>query len=258
MAPRAHDSVGRPHLVASFAAASLSVVSYRVAMLSMPFFRDHVLHAPFVNIACPLASDVTLLTIFAGVWLALGLIKGSRQLQALGQTLGYGLAIAVVAAHAAHFRYVVDFGYNLKPFQVVALEEPNYWNFGSAMVLESWQAMLIILLSGLAAAHVHYFERVFGRTELRGLVIDDLTSNVDVAPTLMSMLRWTALKQQFMGQDAFSRTGPVYIDWRDARLSLSTKGDGLAIGEVSQTVKDIFGAATRYDLLAPPAAGASP
>lgn len=82
---------------------------------------------------------------------------------------------------------------------------------------------------------------------LRGARVTNLASNVDVPPTLMSLLGWIDEPQQFMGEDAFARQGPVYMDWYNTFVALE-KG---RISTVSEELEAILGAAGRFNQLAP-------
>jgi phosphoglycerol transferase MdoB-like AlkP superfamily enzyme len=87
---------------------------------------------------------------------------------------------------------------------------------------------------------------------LKNQTIDTLTSNVDVPPTLFSLLGWHTTPQQFMGMDAFARGGPVYIDWFNKLLQIDALPDGgRTITQVDAEREELIGTAGRYNLLAP-------
>ncbi len=85
--------------------------------------------------------------------------------------------------------------------------------------------------------------------ELRGARVTNLASNVDVPPTLMSLLGWIDEPQQFMGEDAFARRGPVYMDWYNTFFALKNG----QIEAVPEELEAILGAAGRFNQLAPAA-----
>ncbi len=86
---------------------------------------------------------------------------------------------------------------------------------------------------------------------LKGREVANLASNNDLPPTLLSLLGWNDEAQQFMGEDAFSRQGPVYIDWFNKFLSVSKQGEAFKVEKVADDVEDLVGIAGRYNLLAP-------
>jgi arylsulfatase A-like enzyme len=89
--------------------------------------------------------------------------------------------------------------------------------------------------------------------ELRGKKIGKLASNADVAPTLLSLLGWQNRSQQFMGQDAFTREGPVFIDWQQTLLRVDDEGAaGRTVHVVPEDLEAVLGGLTRFNLLAPP------
>jgi len=49
---------------------------------------------------------------------------------------------------------------------------------------------------------------------LRGQVLNNLVSDVDVPPTILSLLGLGDVPNQFMGMDAFSRLDPILVAWR--------------------------------------------
>lgn len=87
---------------------------------------------------------------------------------------------------------------------------------------------------------------------LKNRTVARLASNTDVAPTLLSLLGWADEPQPFQGEDAFTRTGPVYIDWQNVLLELTRPGGKLAIKEVPGELEDLVGAIGRYNMIAPP------
>jgi len=85
--------------------------------------------------------------------------------------------------------------------------------------------------------------------ELRGVRADHVVSQVDVAPTLMSLTNRLDLQHQFMGVDAFTRDTPVYIDWQNELLEIDQEKN---VSLVPEEYEFILGAISRYNLLAPP------
>jgi phosphoglycerol transferase MdoB-like AlkP superfamily enzyme len=89
--------------------------------------------------------------------------------------------------------------------------------------------------------------------EIRGKKIDTIASNVDLMPTLFSLLGWENRPQQFMGQNMFTREGPVFIDWQQTLLKIEKK-EGKNCCEVRvmpPEMEMILGGLIRFNLLAP-------
>jgi phosphoglycerol transferase MdoB-like AlkP superfamily enzyme len=89
---------------------------------------------------------------------------------------------------------------------------------------------------------------------LRGTKISTVVSNVDVPPTLLSILGIGETEQQFMGMDAFLRTDHhVYTNWFETFLKVSTTSGKPTVGKVAQISEQTIGAIGQYNLYAPPA-----
>lgn len=86
---------------------------------------------------------------------------------------------------------------------------------------------------------------------LKGRTVDALASNVDVPPTLLSLLGWDEIPQQFMGMDAFARQGPVYLDWLQKLLRIERAGGAWKVERTDPSQEELIGAVGRYNLLAP-------
>lgn len=86
----------------------------------------------------------------------------------------------------------------------------------------------------------------------RNHVVEKLVSNTDVPPTLLKLLGWNDVAQQFMGEDAFTRTGPVYTDWQFSFLEVTQSRPGaVSVRPMEQEVEDTLRALGRYNMLAP-------
>lgn len=86
----------------------------------------------------------------------------------------------------------------------------------------------------------------------RGRSVDTLTSNVDLPPTLIKLLGWENTPQQFMGQDVFTRVGPVYTDWQGHLLEITQPGPRqLSLRLVDKEISDMISTIGRFHLFAP-------
>lgn len=86
---------------------------------------------------------------------------------------------------------------------------------------------------------------------LRGTVIPNLGSSVDIGPTLLSILGWHDEPNQFMGESIFSRSHPIYMDWRDTLITIRESADGLVIGEADPALPIALRTLLQNNQLAP-------
>lgn len=87
---------------------------------------------------------------------------------------------------------------------------------------------------------------------VKGQVVPTLASNIDIPPTVLSLLGWEDVPQQFMGMDAFSRTGAIYIDWINKLVRITPEpGGGATLYRMDERTEDLIGTTGRYNLLAP-------
>ncbi len=127
-------------ILVSIAVLCLSLGLYRALAVSLPFFSDTVLHAPLNNLLCGAASDLSLIALLGTVMVASGWGLPRRA----SGIIAAAITAIVVAALAAHIRYVEHFGMNVRPFHFVAFASHDVWFVGPVMVFQSWRADLIL------------------------------------------------------------------------------------------------------------------
>ncbi len=92
-------------------------------------------------------------------------------------------------------------------------------------------------------------------SSLQGVSLRHLTSQVDIAPTLLTLLGWGNTPQQFSGVDAFSRTTePIFVDWfADLFKAAKKKVDStdVEITPVPQRMIDLITSLIVHKMLAP-------
>lgn len=60
--------------------------------------------------------------------------------------------------------------------------------------------------------------------ELRGLKVETPVADVDIPPTLVTLMGWSDTPNQFMGEDAFRRNEPISIAWKDSWFEVNLMG----------------------------------
>jgi hypothetical protein len=87
---------------------------------------------------------------------------------------------------------------------------------------------------------------------LRGAKIDRLGSIIDIPPTLLSIMGWQNTAQSFMGENAFNRSSPIYIDWNRKLLGLESPSEGaIQVKYAGKRVDKIISQLGRYNFIAP-------
>ena len=88
---------------------------------------------------------------------------------------------------------------------------------------------------------------------LRGQSYRHLTSIIDVAPTISALLGLAPFDNQFMGMNAFTRSGPVYINWYGSVKEITSPADGdlVRLRELGDHERAVLRSLTRFNRLFP-------
>ncbi len=124
---------------------------------------------------------------------------------------------------------------------IMVADHGVFWDEGLMSQIPSYQTLSQV-------ARIPFIIHVPGQS--KSIKIDELASNVDLAPTLLSLLGWNNTYQQFVGQNIFSRTGPVYLDWMSKLLEIN--GPDKEITKIPDQDEEGLAALLQLNLLAPP------
>ncbi|MEZ4741728.1 MAG: LTA synthase family protein [Bdellovibrionota bacterium] len=87
---------------------------------------------------------------------------------------------------------------------------------------------------------------------LQGVKLNQLVSNTDIPPTLLSLFGKDSISQQFMGMDAFSRKNePIYTIWFENFLRIQTGADQFTVSKVRSTQVENIATLGHYNHYAP-------